>query len=159
VSVRRVAKIRVDVESVGGLRSARSDYDHRLRLSDSLPGLRLVEVDTSFVTGHGFTRCEFTPRRQSPGCRRTLPKRTSAKVLLHKVDTSHRLCPKCVRSTVEESTMSKSRSNRTLHELDNEETFFVDYGETVVTPCGLLQNQFCIPCSPLDVETNTMMCV
>jgi hypothetical protein len=28
----------------------------------------------------------------------------------------------------------------------------------VVTPCGLLQNQFRISCSLLDVETSTVMC-
>jgi hypothetical protein len=72
MSVRRVAKIRVDVRSVGGWSSLRSDYNHRkLRLLGSPPGLRLVEVNTSSVTDHGLTRCEFTPRRQSPSCRRT----------------------------------------------------------------------------------------
>jgi hypothetical protein len=35
---------------------------------------------------------------------KTLAKRMLAKVLLHGVDTSHLLCPKCVRSTVEGST-------------------------------------------------------
>jgi hypothetical protein len=82
----------------------------------------------------------------------------SAKVLLHRVDTSHRLCPKCVRSTVEDSTTSKSQSSHTLHELDRDEAFTVSYGETVVTPCGLLQNQFRHYLSLPYVETNTMVC-
>jgi hypothetical protein len=73
VSVRRIAKIQVHVGSVGGgWSSVRSDYDHKkLRLHCTPPGLRLVEVDTSSVTDHGFTRYEFTPRRQSPSYRRT----------------------------------------------------------------------------------------
>jgi hypothetical protein len=82
----------------------------------------------------------------------------SAKVLLHGVDTSHRLCLKCVRSTFEESTTSKSRTSHTLHELDRDEVFTIGYGETVVTPCGLLQNQFPHYLSLPDIETNTMVC-
>jgi hypothetical protein len=35
------------------------------------PGLRLVEMNTSSVTDHGFTRRECTPRHQSPSCRQT----------------------------------------------------------------------------------------
>jgi hypothetical protein len=72
VSVRRIAKIRVDVESVGCWSSARSDHDHRkLRLHGSPPGLRLVEVGTKSVTDHEFTLRECTPRRQSLSCRQT----------------------------------------------------------------------------------------
>jgi hypothetical protein len=40
-------------------------------LPGSPPGLRLVEVDTNFQNDHGSTRCEYTPRRQDPSCRRT----------------------------------------------------------------------------------------
>jgi hypothetical protein len=85
-------------------------------------------------------------------------KRTSAKVLVHGVDTSRWLYPNCVRSTVEESATLKSQSIRTLHELDREESFTVGNGETVVTPCGLLQNQLRHYLSLPDIETNTMVC-
>jgi hypothetical protein len=79
--MRRIANIRVNVGPVGGWSSVRSDYDHRLRLSDSRPRLRLVEVNTSFVAGHDSTRSghkysdstrsEYEPCRESPSCRRT----------------------------------------------------------------------------------------
>jgi hypothetical protein len=36
--------------------------------------------------------------------------------------------------------------------------FYVGYGKTVVTPCGLLQKLFRHYLSLPDVETNTMMC-
>jgi hypothetical protein len=123
--MRRVAKIRVDVGPIEGWNSARSGYDHRkLQLLGSPPGLRLAELNASSVAGHGSilsghkysdsARSEYKPRRQSSSCRRTytptpsrktLPKRMSAKVLLHEVDTSHWLCPECVRSTFEGITL------------------------------------------------------
>jgi hypothetical protein len=82
VSMRRIAKLRVYIGPLLGWSSAQSDYDHGwLRLFDSLPRLRLAEVDMSSVTGHGSTRSgqeysnsarsEYKPRCQSPSCCRT----------------------------------------------------------------------------------------
>jgi hypothetical protein len=83
VSIRRAVKVRVIIGPKGGVwSSARSGYDHRkLRLLGSPPGLRLAELNASFVAGHDSirsghkyfdsARSEYKPHRQSPSCRRT----------------------------------------------------------------------------------------
>jgi hypothetical protein len=72
--------------------------------------MTLLGVDTSALNLPGVSTSRAAKVRVAVGLVRlvrvvkNLPKRMSAKVLLHGVDTSHWLCPECVRSTVEGST-------------------------------------------------------